>query len=384
MLVSAIGISDDIDDSAMVTEVVEQCSEKLGGLQPQLGILFGSNMDADYQGLLQYIIEHFPQMQLVGCTTDGEITSQCGVSEDSLALLALYSDDIEFATALAENISEDAEKALTKAYSDARAKLSSTPQCAFLLPDGITSISTAFDSVIHEAFGENFPVFGGCAGDHFKFHETLQFYGNAIHKDSIPIIVLGGAVTIDVATQITPEPICLRYAIGRHERNIVYEIDNQPALSFYQKQLGIFNKQAIMFPLAVLDEDDQCLYFRSPIDSTPDTGSLTLIGTLPEQCSIRLSLTSRNDILSRVQDSTKKLLDSNKEPGPELLLIFACTSIRYTLGSRVNELLTEVARKHIPFFGFFCYGEIGPSTIGGKVNFHSDSCITVSIRSNPK
>ena len=79
---------------------------------------------------------------------------------------------------------------------------------------------------------------------------------------------------------------------------------------------------------------------------------------------------------------SEKVLSAFGAKGPDLILLFSCTSRRHVLGSRTDEELSVLKRQrsHVPFFGFYCYGEIGPFDKGGQVHFHSDTCIAVALR----
>jgi small ligand-binding sensory domain FIST len=92
MLFTAIATSDDIDIADALTEVITDCRRQLAGRSAQAGILFASCMDADFEEALEVILSHFPGLQLIGCTSDGEFTPATGFIEDSLSLMLLSSD----------------------------------------------------------------------------------------------------------------------------------------------------------------------------------------------------------------------------------------------------------------------------------------------------
>jgi len=76
MFVMAVGQSDDPDTSEAVLEILAQCQAQLQGHCPQAGILLAA-FDLDHQALLTEISEIYPDLELVGCTTAGEISSVC-------------------------------------------------------------------------------------------------------------------------------------------------------------------------------------------------------------------------------------------------------------------------------------------------------------------
>ena len=95
MFIMAVGHSDDPDISEAIAELLEQCQEQLQGHEPQAGVLFAA-LDFEYQELLDGILAVYPNLELVGCSTAGELSSRLGYQQDSICLNLFYSDQVEF------------------------------------------------------------------------------------------------------------------------------------------------------------------------------------------------------------------------------------------------------------------------------------------------
>jgi hypothetical protein len=381
MIKTAIGISDDIDLDAAIEEVIGQCLKQLGTCRPQAGILFSSCMDADFPKILNRILRDFPGLQLIGCTSDGEISRETGFIEDSLALLLLSSNTLEFATAVATNISGNAKDSFRTAFQDACKTFRKKPACAFIFPDGLTSIGVALDDVFRYAFGDSFPVFGGSAGDHYLFTGCYQFHNDKVYSDAAPILVIAGDVEIDCAIRTGPIPTGFQYTLGKHEKNVVYEIDGKTAVAFYQEHLGEYRQEFSEFPLAVYENKKTDFYLRDPLHLHQESGSIVFVGTFPEHCTVRLTLVSQNDVLDAAEQANLSILDKKSGSEPELLFIFPCTWVRHILGSKTNDTFTLLrqAPGEIPFFGFYCYGEIAPFALGTPSQFHNDTYVIIAL-----
>ncbi|MEE9187320.1 MAG: FIST N-terminal domain-containing protein, partial [Bacteroidota bacterium] len=137
MLVAASGHSEDIDTLEAFAEIREQCEPALRGKTPQAGLLFAA-IDFEHQDLLDAIHEAWPGIQLIGCTTDGELSSCQGFKEDSISLLLLASDTIEFTTGLGREVSQGAEAACSRAVAEARAKTTLEPSVCIATPESLT------------------------------------------------------------------------------------------------------------------------------------------------------------------------------------------------------------------------------------------------------
>ena len=106
-----VGHSNDIDSDDAIAEILEQCIQQLDGQPPQAGILF-SAIDFEHPLILDRIQAAFPDMPLIGCSTDGEVSSVLGCEEDSLSLALFCSDTVEIRAGLGRAVSKDAAAAV--------------------------------------------------------------------------------------------------------------------------------------------------------------------------------------------------------------------------------------------------------------------------------
>ncbi len=385
MIESVHSVSDDLDPLAGVRSVVADCREQLGDRRAAAGLFFTSCMEADYAPMLAEIVEAFPDIELIGCTSDGEITPGRGFTEDSSALILLITENIVFATAVAENISTDPEATIGGAYNQALETLDVQPSAAFLLPDGLTTMDISLDVVFQSVMGESLPIFGGLAGDGFELKKTYQFLGKRVFTDAMPILLLGGELEIAVDIARGPVPYGDFYEVNELDGNTIRFIDGVTALEFYEKFLGDFldDREISFFPLAVYNDEDEHFALRDPINVDRSDGSITFLGRIKTPCRARLTQVSREETLKSAARGTERILNSFDGRKPELVLLFCCTSRRHVLGSRTDEEFTVLRQdgRQVPYFGFYCYGEIGPFSIGESVNFHSDTCVFVAVRS---
>ena len=128
--------------------------------------------------------------------------------------------------------------------------------------------------------------------------------------------------------------------------------------------------------------DSEDFVLRDPVGVDRNNGSISFVGRLEEPCKVRITQVTREDTLSSAHRGSEQVLSAFESSAPDILFLFCCTSRRHVLGSRTDEEF-EVLKKdglQVPFFGFYCYGEIGPFSIGESVHFHSDTCVFVALR----
>ncbi|THB73354.1 MAG: hypothetical protein D6B25_15250 [Desulfobulbaceae bacterium] len=382
MIYSAIGVSDDVDVDDALASVIKQCTKQLEGRVAQAGILFTSLMDVDHAKILTGVLESFSGIELIGCTTDGEIIPGHGYLEDAIALLLLSSETVEFAAAVATNVSGDTEAAFRSAFKSCQTKLESEPALGIILPDGLSTIAVSLDQAIQRSMGSVFPVFGGTAGDSFKLTQTYQFYQDQVYTDGAPLLLFAGGVDIEMKICSGVEPLGPFLSVDRAEKNTIFTLDGKPAAEVYKEFLGAFieDRRSIQFPLAIYEENQEGFILRDPLTIDKKSGNVVFIGTISERTRARFVAIDRDGVVKSARDATEHIFEHCDRP--DIIFIFSCTSRKHTLGTRTKEefaLLLD-RQEQIPFFGFHCYGEIGPLQTGGPTLFHNDTYVAVALK----
>lgn len=382
MLHAAMGHSDAIVPKEAVAEAIQCCKDGLQGQTPKAGILFTSIMDRDYAPMLHAVLEAFPGIELVGCTTDGEVSDTHDFAEDSVALLLLCSDSLDFASGCGTGVSTTPLHAVQEARDQALARLGSEPSLALVFPDGLSTIATPLDSVLRQVFGPRTPVFGGTAGDHYRLKQTWQFHGARVFTDAIPILLISGPLLHSSHICSGWRPLGQKLTITRSKGNVVHEINDMPAVELFRHYLGDNTKEYIQFPLAVFEPGSQAFSLRDPLYFNEDDGSIQFIGHLPVGSEVQLAEAGREDILQAAASASRQALESYPGQAPSLALIFSCASRRQILGTLSKEEcrhLKDNAPAGMGVFGFYTYGEIGPLIRGGATIYHNDTYVVLVL-----
>ena len=158
----AVGHSDAFDPVAAVGETLDQCRERLDGVDPQAAVMF-VGPDLEGREIHRLIREAYPEVELIGSTTSGEMSSVLGFEEDSLCVALLASDVLEFGAGIGTKVSQGARAACREAVEMARGKSAKDPALCITFP---TIVSIDPDDVltgISELLGETVPIIGGGA-----------------------------------------------------------------------------------------------------------------------------------------------------------------------------------------------------------------------------
>ena len=375
-----VGHSNDPDSVEAVAEILEQCLESLAGEIPQAGILFAA-VDFEHQLILQQIYAQFPNLELIGGTTDGEISSVLDFQQDSLTLMLFCSDEIEFCAGVGTQASLDSVAAAQAAVKQATNKSRQKVGLCVTVPDGLTSSGVAIIKALKQELGNNLPIVGGLTADGGNFQKTYQFYNQEVLSDSIPIMLFSGNLLVSYGVNSGWNPIGKKSTITKSEKNIIYEIDHQPALDFYKYYLGELSP-TIEYPLAVFEQNSNNFYMRAPISHDTEQGSITFFGDLPQGVVVQITEGNCEEILNSSELSMQQALNDYPGTQPDAALFFSCTARRQILSTRAEEEY-QFAKKHLntalPSCGFYTYGEIAPLEQYGSTLFHNETFITLLL-----
>lgn len=382
MLNVVVGHSNDPDSLSAITEVIEQCHHSLGDKLPQAGIVFAA-IDFDYEIILQEIVQAFPGIELIGGTTDAEISSVLKFQQDSIALMLFSADDIEIYAGLGRELSKDPILATEQAVTQAKAKIKNqaSSQLCLTVPESLTVDGVSIVEGLKLALGNNIPIFGGLTADQWKFKKTYQFFQTEILNDAVPILIFSGKFLFSQGVASGWHPLGKKSQVTKVEKNILYEIDGKPALEFYHHYLGGLPPSG-EYPLAVFESETEEFYMRAPSFYDMQNGSITFLGEIPKNAFVQIAQASRDEILGAAKTSITNALKNYPGTKPDAALFFSCAARRQLLGTRTIEeyqLAQEFLSTDIPGCGFYTHGEISPLNSGGETRLHHETFVTLLI-----
>ncbi|MBD2677065.1 MULTISPECIES: FIST signal transduction protein [Nostoc] len=380
MFKAVVGHSNDPDSLSAVEEVIQQCITSLADDIPQAGILFAA-IDFEHSLILQQIHQAFSGIELIGGTTDGEISSVLEFQQDSITLMLFCSDEVEIYAGVGRQISADTITATKQAVEQAKAKTTAAPSLCLTHPESLTTSGVSILNGLKLALGQDVPIFGGLAADHSKYQNTYQFFQTEVLSDSVPILLFCGKILFSHGVASGWRPIGQISKVTKVDKNILYEIDGKPALDFYHHYLGLL-PPSMEYPLAVFEEDTENFYIRAPIAYEPESGSITFFADIPDQALIQISEAGYEDILAASKASFMNALNNYPGKEPSAVLFFSCVARRQILGTRAQEEYenTKVCLdNYLPTCGFYSNGEIAPIDLISQTQFHNETFVTLIL-----
>lgn len=331
--------------------------------QPDMGlVLFFCSSEFDLDELAAEMNRLFAGVQVVGCTTAGEI-GPAGYLQHSLSGASFPAGSCVAVSGLLERLSQFE---ISKGHDFAQGMLqkleSKAPQAspensfALMLIDGLSVREEPVTHSIQYALGK-ITLFGGSAGDDQQFSKTYVFNEGRFHADSAVLILINTVLPFRMfKTQhflSTDERLVVTEA--NTATRTVKEINGLPAAAEYARLVGVdvHELNPMRFAAApvvvVIDGTD---YVRSIQKANPD-GSLTFFCAIEEGVVFRVA--HGVGLVKNLEQTFDKI---RAELG-KLQLVIGCDCILRKLEvaqNGLNERVAELFRSNNTI-GFNSYGE---------------------------
>ena len=324
--------------------------------------VFFCSPDYDLNILASELTRHFGNINLIGCTTAGEITPK-GYLHGSLTGLSLASEKFEAVTVCIDNLNDfgfaQGEKlgrtmlsSLKRDGKDPSAKNS----FSFMLIDGLCLREEVITSALHAALGE-IPLFGGSASDGVDFRKTFVYHqGNfrqgrfvfSLIRSSLPFMVFK-------SENFTATEKMLVVTAADEKHRIVYEFNAEPAADEYAGLLNINVEQlspAVFATHPVVIRIGGQNFVRS-IQGVNSDHSLTFY------CAIDTGIIMRLAQGENLLDDMEQMCNEIREKiGPPALII-SCTCILRRMEIEQTGIHEDINKLAISnnMIGFSSYGE---------------------------
>ena len=239
-----------------------------------------------------------------------------------------------------------------------------------------------------DVLGEGVPIFGGLAGDDFELKETLAFTHQQITNNGVVTLILDNdKIAVDGLAICGWEPIGNVNTITKAEGNIVYTINDEPALDVFIRYFGYFDNTEVkgkpvssvsaQYPLQLFREDGTTV-LRSPLVGDETEKTLTFAGSVKNGDKFRFSIAPGFEVIDQ---TVSEFGDFNAEiPETDAVILFSCKGRHAALGPLIEDEVEGIYNYwNKPMIGFFSYGEIG-NTKGGGCDFHNETCSLVLLK----
>lgn len=333
-------------------------------------VLVFSSVKRFNEGKLQSTLKsRYPVAQIIGCTTSGEISPR-GVFDDSIQITAIQWQKVM--QRVAHIKSSSMQDSFDTASTLAKQLKADSLRTVLVICDGLningSELLKGFQSVLGDI-----PIIGGLAGDGGAFVKTLQLFNDTISDHMVIAVGLYGDALVTSSGALGGwKPYGPPRKITKSNKNVVYEMDDKPALPLYKMYIGeAFARglpgSGLKFPLAVIEEGKRDVEkIRTLLAVNPSDNSLTFAGNVEEGETVRLCQTNHGRLVDGAGAAAHLVLDgldAQKTNQTGLAICVSCVGRKGVMAEQVVDeikLVQQILGPQTSVTGFYSYGELAP------------------------
>ena len=331
--------------------------------QPEMElVVFFCSSEYDLDVIAAEMNRLFAGVQVVGCTTAGEIGT-AGYRAHTLSGASFGAGSCVAVSGVLDHLGQfgiargnEFAQGLLQRLESRAPHANPDNSFAFMLIDGMSIREEPVTHALHYALGK-IPMFGGSAGDDLKFANTHVFCDGRFHSDSVVLILINTSLPFRIfkTQHFVPTEERLVVTEADPAKRIVHEINGLPAAAEYARLVGVDPDQldSVRFaasPVVVMIDGTD--YVRSIQKANPD-GSLTFYCAIEEGLVLRAA--HGVDLVHNLEQTFDRI---REEIGPPQL-VFGCDCILRNLEISQTGFKDRVAEifRHNNTVGFSSYGE---------------------------
>ncbi len=357
--------------------------------QPHQDLVFAFGDDAlmaDPASFAQ-VREAYPGAHLVGCSSCGDVAGEA-VHDGSVVLTAVQFENTRVHVACASRLPREDDVALGARLAGKIAPVRDGLPLAhvLMLSDGVHLNGTRLVAGVGAVLPPGVAVTGGLAGDGVQFVHT-PVWGEGVLE--VPAVVALGFYSEKLRVGWGAvggwRPFGPDRLVTRAEGNVLYTLDDQPALDLYERYLGPHAEglpgTGLLFPLSIRKSAEGREIVRSTLGIDREARSLTFAGEVPEGTFARFMRTNNERLTDGATEAAEEAVEGLRSAPVELAILVSCVGRRLVMGPRTEDELEAVASvfgREACIAGFYSHGELAPFGGALQCDLHNQT-MTVTV-----
>lgn len=347
---------------------------------PQLILAFGAVEFFEKPELFNVLSKRYPDAILMACSTAGEIYSN-EVTDNQLIINAIEFEKTSVSDQVVEV--ESLEKSYEAGLKLGRNLPKKDLKHVIVLSTALVVNGDELLEGIREGLPADVKVTGGLAGDGDRFGTTYVLGDhNSPSKTAVKAVGFYGDIEITYSSTGGWEETEARYRVTKSNKNVLYKINNKPALQVYKEYLGPEKSKelpaiGLEHPFNMLTDEFETPVVRTILGIDEDEQSLIFAGDIFEGSTLKIMKASVDLIIEGARESATVCLNGQEEAkNVELTVIVSCVGRKLFLGDFVTEevekVIDEIGDSSV-YTGFYSYGEISPFQQDGESRLHNQT-----------
>ena len=351
-------------------------------LENPLVLVFGNRYLLEDQNIIINIRKEFNYENIIFGSSSGEILDG-GMQDNSISVTAIELEKSTFVIER-ENIANFNMKADLLAESLLDKFPKENLKHLFVLSDGLLDGKKLIEG-LEKKINNIVAITGGLCGDDARFEKTLTSFNENPKTGEIVLIGLyGETLEISYASAGGWFPFGPERKITKSKDNIIFEIDNKPALDVYKNHLAHralgLPSASLSFPLNITCEGKKHPVVRTILGVDEAQKTLILAGDAPENAKVQMLMASVDAIIDGAQFAGE-LAMKNRLKKAEIAILVSCIGRKLVMNKRVgeeSEYMKETLGEPTVITGFYSYGQIAPFDKNDTANLHNQT-MTVTL-----
>ncbi len=341
-------------------------------------LVFGSVKRFQERGFTKTLEDRYPNAHIIGCTTSGEITNE-GVYDESVHITAMHWErsTLNFIVKPINSMAQSHALGALIASELQQPNLKGV----FILSDGLNVNGSELVEGIQEVLPE-IPITGGLAGDNANFSQTYLLNNDKVQDRVVIAVGIYGEHAVVTSGALGGwRPYGPPRKVTKAVKNIVYELDNKPALPLYKMYLGHYANtlpaSGLNFPFAIMAEDKSITVIRTLLAIDDKDNSLTFAGNVPNSSTVRFLKSDHDMLVNGASDAARQILEKKINLNEKALAIcVSCVGRKLVMAEQVSDEVFAVQRLlglQTGITGFYSNGEICSGEDDGHSQLHNQT-----------
>ena len=342
---------DDINQLTAMLSSAEICEPSSSALSTLVHIYTAFTDPAWLQAIAQKIELSYPNAQIIGATTCGEIVNGETVLEQTIINFTFFASTQIHAFVMPIVAGEELE--IGQQLRHRVDKLGDAVPAIMLLTTPLTTNANAVARGLMSS-PPSFHIFGGGAGD-YALKTNYVMYGSTVYEAAVIVIAFQGAdLQVEKTSFLGWSPMSNEMTITQASGTTIHTIDSRPAFEIYQHYFNIpndaqFFSNALGFPF-LINRNGQ-LMALVPV-AVGLNNSLEFISDVFEGEKVSIGFMDTELIQENLTKAIHKMLDFQ----PESLLLYTCGCRCWALRDSIKSE-TDAFESIAPTAGFYTVGE---------------------------
>jgi hypothetical protein len=327
----------------------------------------------------------YPTGKFIGCSTSGEISGNT-VRDQTVVATAVQFNAASAKFAQQNLLTTD------DSYACGKSLIEQLPaeelKHVLVFSDGLHVNGSELVKGMRDSLPPGVTVTGGLAGDGPNFKQTYVVTQDGAAQDRCICAVglYGNSLEVGYGSYGGWDPFGVERLVTRSKANVLYEIDNQPALELYKSFLGENAEQlpasGLLFPLSLRTKEDEQPVVRTILAVNEIDQSITFAGDLPEGSYVRLMKANTDRLIQGAVKAAEISRNGIDGHDAELALLVSCVGRKLVLKQLVEEEVegaNDLLGKQCVTTGFYSYGEISPFSDNAACELHNQTMTITTL-----